>query len=96
MSYMKRTIDVENQDDAWMSDIEPDMAFGELPDTSHWPAIKHLTEKLYRLTNADAWTVASLIDDPRYLGAANARLKAAESALREAARELHMASGELG
>lgn len=96
MSYMKRTIDVENQDDAWMSDFEADMAYGELPDTTHWPAIRHLLEKLHRVTNADAWAIAELIDDPRYMGPASARLRAAESALREASRELFMATGELG
>jgi|688.fasta_scaffold46756_4 hypothetical protein len=96
MSYMKRTIDVENQDDAWMSDFEADMAYGELPDTSHWPAIKHLAEKISRVTTSDAWMIAELIEDRRYMGPAAERFRSAEKALREAARELFIASGELG
>ena len=97
MSHMKRTIDVENQDELlWMSDFDFEMQGGDLPDTSHWPAIKHLLYKLYRQANSDAWVVASLVEDKRYMGPAAARIKAAESALREAARELFMATGELG
>ena len=96
MSHMKRTIDVEKENDAWMSEFEADMEYGELPDTSHWPAIKHLAEKLSRVTTADAWAIAELIDDRRYMGPAAERFRSAEKALREAARELFIASGELG
>jgi hypothetical protein len=96
MSHMKRTVNVEAQDDAWMSDFESDMQYGELPDTSHWPAIRHLMEKLHRVTVADAWMIAELIEDKRYMGPAAERMRSAEKALREASRELFMAMGELG
>lgn len=97
MSHMKRTIDVEIQDELLtLDDFDFDMTVGELPDVSHWPAIKHLIHATYMRANSDAWTIAGLVDDTRYMGAARGRIKAAESALREAVRELHMALGDLG
>jgi hypothetical protein len=40
--------------------------------------------------------IAELIEDRRYMGPAAERFRSAEKALREAARELFIASGELG
>ena len=89
-----RPSDIEDQDDLlWMSEVYFDL--GEMPTKEHFPEIKEKVSVLYREVTKDSWKVAAIIDDQRYIGGARERLRAAESALREASRELFMALGEL-
>jgi len=67
---------------------------GLLPSVAHWPTLKEELSEIQKDTNQTAWVIAGMIDKG-YSGKALPYLRAAESAYREAARNLHHAKGML-
>lgn len=65
---------------------------GALPDVSHWRKSAEEIDAMRRQLLATSSNLSSLIDRG-YNGAAHTRLQNAEHALREALRELYIASG---